>query len=252
MQRNQYMSLTDRDLLNSLLILSTAITEMIELEAQVMAKRHKSKDLLVARKEYLSFWLRTQSFFITAKALTDQEPFEDFYNRNISKDWRLGIKAMRNLFSHEVKLIPSVYSFVRFIPEESVSISLKGFTISVDNANILLRECIEREIKRELNRKELLSDNQIQQKFDVGILTLNCWRSKSDPKVVFITDIATQHYMKIYNLLSVLRAENKVIVSESEQSDSGIIPLKDKLLLIDTTVVQVKEYRANKFMRDII
>ena len=252
MQGNQYMSLTDRDLLNSLLILSTAITEMIELEAQVMAKRHKSKDLLVARKEYLSFWLRTQSFFITAKALTDREPFKDFYIKNISKDWRLGIKAMRNFFSHEVKLIPSVYSFVRFIPEESVSISLKGFTISVDNAKILLRECIESEINRESNRKKRLSDNQRQQKFDVGILTLNFWKSKSDPKVVFITDIATQHYMKIYNLLSVLRADNKVIVSESEQPDSGIIPLKDKLLLIDTTVVQVKEYRANKFMRDII
>lgn len=237
------MSLTDRDLLNSLLILSTAITEMIELEAQVMAKRHKSKDLLVARKEYLSFWLRTQSFFITAKALTDREPFKDFYIQNTSKDWRLGIRVMRNFFSHEVKLIPSAYSFVRFIPEESVSISLKGFTISVDNAEILLTECIE---------SDLLSPNQMQQRLDVGILTLNCWKSKSDPKVVFITDIATQYYMKIYNLLSVLRADNKVIVSESDQHDSGIIPLKDKVQLIDATAVQVKEYRANKFMWDII
>lgn len=246
------MSLTDRDLLNSLLILSTAITEMIELEAQVMAKRHKSKDLLVARKEYLSFWLRTQSFFITAKALTDREPFKDFYIQNTSKDWRHGIRVMRNFFSHEVKLIPSAYSFVRFIPEESVSISLKGFTISVDNAEILLTECIESGLKKESHEKGTLSPSQVQQRSDVGILTLNCWKSKSDPKVVFITDIATQYYMKIYKLLSVLRAENKVIVSESDQPDSGIIPLKDKLQLIDATAVQVKEYRANKFMWDII
>lgn len=56
------MTFIDRNFLDRLLVLSAAITEMIELEAQMVAEFRECNYQLAGRREYLSFWLRTQSF----------------------------------------------------------------------------------------------------------------------------------------------------------------------------------------------
>lgn len=252
------MSFIDRDLLNRLLILSAAITEMIELETQVVTEFRDSNYQFAGRKEYLSFWLRTQSFFVSAQSLTDSEQFRSCYLSNTEKHWRLGVKALRHFFAHEVNLIPSLHTSVHFIPEERVSISLQGFVINAVDANLILESCVRNAWRRELRQKQkdgclpLSKVRKIYQKhLNEQLRALNEWKSKPNQDVVVISDIATRHYLIVYDLLDVLRAndtgDGAEIAEETVEYDSGVIPLKDKVRSIEETVTQVKAYRANNY-----
>lgn len=250
------MSFIDRDLLNRLLILSAAITEMIELETQVVAEFRESTYQFAGRKEYLSFWLRTQSFFVSAQSLTDSKQFRSCYLSDTEKHWRLGVKALRHFFAHEVNLIPSLHTSVHFIPEERVSISLQGFVINAVDANFILKNCVRNAWRRELKQKggnlPLSKVRKIYQKhLNEQSRALSDWQSKPNQDVVVISDIATRHYLIVYELLNVFRANEIGVISEvgeeTVEYDPGVIPLKDKVQSIEDTVAQVRAYRANNF-----
>lgn len=207
------MTFIDRNFLDRLLVLSTAITEMIELEAQMVAEFRECNYQLAGRREYLSFWLRTQSFFVKAKSLTDSEHFKRDYINRTSTHWRLGIKALRNFFAHEVKFIPTLHAAVRFIPEERVAVSLKGFVINVTDARSILNESIKGDFWKDLSRQfrwvdVTLSLSEAKKKYrkhvDKKFHALENWRSKPNREVVVISNIATKYYMEIYELLNVL------------------------------------------------
>lgn len=249
------MDAIERDLFNRLLILSAAISEMIELEEQMVAELNESADSLAGRKEFLSFWLRTQSFFVSAKSLTDSKQLKPLYDKKIKKDWRLGIKALRHFFAHEIRLIPSLHTSVRFIPEESLSTSLEGFVIGVDDAKHILKDCTKNSVRREVGRlkeKDLSSVKRVYRKH-LNILSqaLNDWRSKPNRNVVVISDIATKHYLTVYSLLEATRSESKENILELAEKtamyDSGVISIRDKIKSIEETVARVKAYRAKNF-----
>lgn len=252
------MSSIDRDLLNRLLVLSASIAEMIELESQILFEFRESNHQLAGRNEYLAFWLRAQSFFVSAQSLTGSKQLKQYYLTNTAKHWRFGVKALRHFFAHEIDLIPSLHASVRFIPEEKVSISLEGFVIKTAEANLILRSCVRNDWRRELRKKEKKGAlpfgkvKMIYKKYRTDQLrTLSDWKSKPNENVVVITDIATRHYLVAYELLNALRRKEQTLASEvaeeTAEYDSGVIPLKDKVKSIENTVAKVKAYRNNKF-----
>ncbi len=253
------MTFIDRNFLDRLLVLSAAITEMTELEAQMVAELREYNYQLAGRREYLSYWLRTQSFFVTAKSLTDSEHFKREYINRTSCHWRLGIKALRNFFAHEVKFIPALHSAVRFIPEERVSVSLKGFVINITDARSILNESIKGDFRKDLSRhcrrgKVTLSLSEAKKKYrkhlDKKFHVLESWRSKPNREVVVISNIATKYYLEIYELLQVLLLNQSDGGFKENQFDSGIISLETKLESIEDTAAKVKAYRADNFEWD--
>lgn len=253
------MTFIDRNFLDRLLVLSAAIIEMTELEAQMVAELRERNNQLAGRREYLSFWLRTQSFFVTAKSLTDSENFKRDYINRTSPHWRLGIKALRNFFAHEVEFIPTLHSAVRFIPEERVSVSLKGFVINVTDARSILNESIKGDFRKELSRQlrgkdvtlSLSEAKKIYIKhLDKKFHALENWRSKPNREVVVISNIATKYYMEIYELLKILLVNEREGGFKRNQFDSGMISLETKLESIEDTAKKVKAYRADNFEWD--
>ncbi|ASG66074.1 hypothetical protein CEW91_07890 [Idiomarina piscisalsi] len=252
------MSSIDRSLLNRLLVLSAAIAEMIELESHMLSEFRESTHQLAGRNEYLAFWLRAQSFFVSAQSLTDSKQIKQYYLTNTAKHWRFGIKALRHFFAHEIDFIPSLHTSVRFIPEEKVSISLEGFVIRTAEADLILRNCVKNDWRRELRKKEkngALPFGKVKMIYKkhrtTQLRTLNDWRSRPNENVVVITDIATRHYLIAYELLNALKRREQTLASEvaeeTAEYDSGVIPLKDKVKSIEDTVAKVKAYRDNKF-----
>jgi hypothetical protein len=250
------MTLIDRNFLNRLLVLSAAIAEIIELEAKMVAEFRECKYELAGRREYLSFWLRTQSFFVTAKSLTDSKHFNSAYIYKTSRHWRLGIKALRNFFAHEVKFIPTLHSAVKFIPEEGVSVSLKGFVISVTDARSILSESIKGDFRKDLRKQfkgkdVTLSLSELKTKYrkhlDKKFLTLEQWRSRPNREVVVISNIATNYYMKIYELLNDFLINERDDSFKNSQFDSDVISLETKLESIRNIAEKVKLYQANNF-----
>lgn len=253
------MTFIDRNFLDRLLVLSAAITEMTELEARMVAEFRECNYQLAGRREYLSFWLRTQSFFVTAKSLTDSEHFKRDYINRTSSHWRLGIKALHNFFAHEVKFIPTLHSAVRFIPEERVSVSLKGFVINITDARSILNESIKGDFRKDLSRQfrgedVTLSLSEAKKKYrkhvDKKFHALENWRSKPNRQVVVISNIATKYYMEIYELLNVLLVNERDGGFKENQFESGIISLETKFESIEDTAAKVKAYRADNFEWD--
>lgn len=249
------MDAIERDLFNRLLILSAAISEMIELEEQMVAELNESADSLAGRKEFLSFWLRTQSFFVSAKSLTDSKQLKSLYDKKIKKDWRLGIKALRHFFAHEIRLIPSLHTSVRFIPEESLSTSLEGFVIGIDDAKHILKGCVKNSVRREVGRLKEKGLSSVKRVYRKHLITLsqvlNDWRSKPNRNVVVISDIATNHYLTVCSLLGVINSKSKEnrfeLAEKTAMYDSGIMPIRDKIKSIEETVHKVQSYRARNF-----
>jgi hypothetical protein len=227
--------------------------EMIEIEKPIAEEFKSSSEQFYGRPEFLSFWLRSQSFFICAKSLTDKS-FKAQYEIDVNKNWRFGIKAIRHSFSHDLNTIPTLQSASKFLSKEEGSISMCGFVFREEELCSILRNTSDQAVARDFNKK---TNYDIQDKEERLIKDhkqnseiVNSWISRASDGHILINDIATQHYLKIHALMESTISDVQKYITTEQDSNNGNdfkIDLSNTWLkAIDDTVCLVNSYRTEK------
>ncbi|MCS4308455.1 hypothetical protein M2404_002812 [Rheinheimera pacifica] len=246
MKKNE-IEASDSTITTRFFLLSSAVNEIIDLEEKISNEFRHSKQQFTSRAEYFSFWLRCQSFFVTAKSLTDCTNLNELYNKKSDADWRFGIKAIRHFFAHEIEIINSLHRAVTFITEEKRSISLTGFVVSSEdmfkilqkcNRNILISDFKKLKEKKKLNFK--IMRNKLKKVKEKNLSIVNKIVSRPNPKVILISDIITSHYLLIKKIIDETRNISKT------NSNSNTVKNKNKAINKEITYIENIEKIVNQ------
>lgn len=244
------IKVSDSIIITRLFLLSNAICEILHIEEQISNEFRNSKQQFIGRTEYFSFWLRCQSFFVTAKSLTDCKNLDELYNKKSDADWRFGVKAIRNFFAHEVDVINSLHHAVTFIPEEKKSISLTGFVINTKVVFRIFQRCSKNDLKRDFFRlkeeKKLTCEivrKKLNRSTERNLFRVKKIASRPNCNVVLISDLITKHYLLISELTNDIKnnalEKSKDIETKSEVDEQTILYIEN----IEKTISHVTNYR---------
>jgi hypothetical protein len=200
--------------------------------------------------------LRCQSFFVTAKSLTDCSTLNNEYLKKSDADWRFGIKAIRHFFAHEIDTINSLHRAVTFIAEEKISISLTGFVVSSEDMFKILQKCSKnilisdfKKLKNEGKLSFKIMRDKLKKEKYKNLSIIDKIVSRPNPKVISINDIITKHYLLIKDIIDNTRntLTNNANPETTNQSDKNKNQEINYIERIEKIVVQVVNYRNKNF-----
>lgn len=257
-----------QDSLNVMQKVSLAIKELIDIEADAVSLLIDSEKKVAGDISFLKYFLRSQSFYVTAKSFSDT--YQEAYVLQIETEWRDCASAIRHFYSHELGFINNISAAGRHDTSSGIFYRDKGFSFAREHAHSILEKYLNNRRDRDIRKKrESCSNNgcddeirknklktesdeikKIEEKYRNRLEKASALlTSKANSKRVFLTKFAADHYLKLYDVFFSLAQPDESLFAAitREKKELGLPTLSDKTDYINAVKNDVELFISSNY-----